>query len=129
MESKSESCDNRDEYLLPEPVGVLYVERELVECLPGGLASSHLLGQTEASDCYQYIQYPSLYIMHDITRLIQDVPITMVPMGQVLLGKHRTPPMPVSSDRGIHSGLQTYNPLSHQLALLTASFSWPDFSI
>lgn len=55
---------------------------ELVECLPGGLASSHRSGQTEASDCYQYIQYPSLYIMHDITRLIQDVPITMVPMGQ-----------------------------------------------
>ena len=55
---------------------------ELVECLPGGLASSHRSGQTEASDCYQYIQYPSLYIMQDITRLIQDVPITMVPMGQ-----------------------------------------------
>ena len=55
---------------------------ELVECLPGGLASSHRSGQTEASDCYQYIRYPSLYIMHDITRLIQDVPITMVPMGQ-----------------------------------------------
>ena len=122
MESKSESCDNRDQYLLPEPVGVLYVERELVECLPGGLASSHLLGQTEASDCYQYIQYPSLYIMHDITRLIQDVPTTMVPMGQVLLGKHRTHPCqyPVTE-----ASIPAYRPTtpSRQLVLLTASFS------
>lgn len=61
MESKSESCGNRDQYLLPEPVCVMYVERELVECLPGGLASSHHPGQTEASDCYQYIQYPFIY--------------------------------------------------------------------
>jgi len=51
-----------------------------------------------------------VYILCMTTRLIQDVPTTMVPMGRILLSKHRTPPMPVSSDRGMHSGLQTCNP-------------------